>query len=109
MLCYKLLVIERPPSDRAAGIDRFTRAVGLPPMEYLLAWRMALAKDLLRQRNSGLAEVAEQVGYRSASAFSTAFSRHVGQPPSHYARKSQNARERQSTASSPDRSVIDRT
>jgi AraC-like DNA-binding protein len=72
--------------SRSALFERFTRAVGLPPMEYLLAWRMALAKDLLRQRNIGLAEVAEQVGYRSASAFSTAFSRHVGQPPSHYAR-----------------------
>jgi methylphosphotriester-DNA--protein-cysteine methyltransferase len=31
------------------GFDRFTRTVGLPPMAYLLAWRMALAKTLLRQ------------------------------------------------------------
>jgi AraC-like DNA-binding protein len=29
----------------------------------------------------GLAEVAERVGYASASTFSTAFSRHVGLPP----------------------------
>jgi AraC-like DNA-binding protein len=72
--------------SRSAFFDRFTRVVGLPPMEYLLAWRMAVAKDLLRRHELGLAEVAERVGYGSASAFSTAFSRHVGQPPSRYAR-----------------------
>lgn len=72
--------------SRSAFFERFTRTLGLPPMEYLLTWRMALAKDLLRQGELGLPEVAERVGYRSASAFSTAFTRHVGQPPSRYAR-----------------------
>ena len=71
--------------SRSAFFERFTRTVGLPPMEYLLAWRMAVAKDLLRRQDLGLAEVAERVGYGSASTFSTAFSRHVGQPPSRYA------------------------
>ena len=75
--------------SRSAFFERFTRAVGLPPMEYLLAWRMALAKNLLRRQDLALVEVAERVGYGSASAFSTAFSRHVGQPPSRYARASQ--------------------
>jgi transcriptional regulator GlxA family with amidase domain len=75
--------------SRSAFFERFTRTVGLPPMEYLLAWRMAVAKDLLRRHEVGLAEVAERVGYGSASTFSTAFSRHVGQPPSHYARSAQ--------------------
>ena len=56
-------------------------------MEYLLAWRMALAKDMLRQNESGVAEIAERVGYGSASAFSVAFSRHVGLPPARYARE----------------------
>jgi AraC-like DNA-binding protein len=72
--------------SRSAFFDRFTRAVGLPPMEYLLAWRMAVAKDLLRREELGLAAVAERVGYGSASTFSTAFSRYVGQPPGRYAR-----------------------
>jgi transcriptional regulator GlxA family with amidase domain len=72
--------------SRSAFFERFTRAVGLPPMEYLLAWRMALAKNLLRDADIGIAEVAERVGYGSASTFSTAFSRHVGRPPSVYAR-----------------------
>jgi AraC-like DNA-binding protein len=72
--------------SRSAFFERFTRTLGLPPMEYLLAWRMALAKDLLRRREVALTEVAERVGYGSASTFSTAFSRYVGQPPSRYAR-----------------------
>jgi len=72
--------------SRSAFFDRFSRTVGLAPMEYLLAWRMAVARDLLRKRDANLAEVAERVGYASASTFSTAFSRHVGQPPSRYAR-----------------------
>jgi AraC-like DNA-binding protein len=72
--------------SRSAFFERFTRTVGVPPMEYLVAWRMAVAKDLLRRRACSLAEAAERVGYASASTFSTAFSRHVGQPPGRYAR-----------------------
>ncbi|WP_438022602.1 AraC family transcriptional regulator [Sorangium sp. So ce233] len=72
--------------SRSAFFERFSRTVGLPPMEYLLAWRMAVARDLLRRHDLGIAEVAERVGYGSASTFSTAFSRHVGQPPGRYAR-----------------------
>jgi AraC-like DNA-binding protein len=78
--------------SRSAFFERFTRTVGLPPMEYLLAWRMAVAKDLLRRQQAGIAEVAARVGYGSASTFSTAFSRSVGQPPSRYARASEGGR-----------------
>jgi len=60
--------------------------MGVAPMEYLLRWRMAMAKNLLRRKKGGVAEVAERVGYGSASAFSVAFTRHVGLPPTHYAR-----------------------
>lgn len=73
--------------SRSAFFERFSRGVGVPPMEYLLSWRMSLAKDLLSRKGLALAEVAERVGYRSASGFSTAFTRYVGQPPSHYARQ----------------------
>lgn len=77
---------------RAAGLsrstffERFRREVGTAPMDYLVGWRMALAKDLLRQGRAGVAQVAERVGYASASAFSVAFARHVGMPPVAYAR-----------------------
>ena len=73
--------------SRSAFFERFSRAVGVPPMEYLLTWRMALAKNMLRQRDYGIAEVAARVGYSSASTFSIAFTRHVGLPPARYARE----------------------
>lgn len=72
--------------SRSAFFSRFTRTVGVRPMEYLVTWRMAVASDLLRRGGIGLDEVARQVGYGSASTFSTAFSRHVGQPPGRFMR-----------------------
>lgn len=72
--------------SRAAFAERFARKVGMPPMQYLLEWRIALAKDLLRRERASLGEVAEKIGYRSASAFSTAFSRHAGCSPGAFAR-----------------------
>lgn len=72
--------------SRSAFFDRFTRKVGVAPMEYLAAWRMQVAKNLLRRGELAIAEVAERVGYASTSTFSTAFRRHVGQAPRQYAR-----------------------
>ena len=51
---------------------------------------MAVAKDLLRGDELAVGEVAERVGYGTASTFSTAFSRHVGVSPSRYAANGEN-------------------
>lgn len=72
--------------SRAAFAARFTQILGVPPMEYVLRWRMALAKDMLWHDGLSLGEVAHAIGYQSASAFSTAFSRSVGLSPSTFAR-----------------------
>lgn len=74
--------------SRSALFDRFTRKVGVAPMEYLAAWRMQIAKCLLRSGDLGIAAVAERVGYASTSTFSTAFRRHVGQSPRQFMRSS---------------------
>lgn len=79
---------QRAGMSRSAFARRFSEAVGLAPVEYLLRWRMAVAKDTLRYSRCSLEEIAEKVGYRSASAFSTAFSQRVGCPPSEYAKMS---------------------
>ncbi|KQZ57803.1 MULTISPECIES: AraC family transcriptional regulator [unclassified Lysobacter] len=78
--------------SRSAYFQRFTRAVGMPPMEYLLAWRMAIAKDILDRQDLVIEKVAERVGYSSASTFSTAFTRYVGRSPSGYARERRQVR-----------------
>jgi AraC-like DNA-binding protein len=72
--------------SRTVFFERFNQAMGTTPMDYLLSWRMALAKDILRRGEKDLGEVAEKVGYSSASSFSVAFNRLVGSPPSRYAR-----------------------
>ena len=77
--------------SRSAFFDRFLRTVGMTPMDYLLAWRMAVAKSLLRAGGSSIADIADRVGYGSASTFSTAFSRHVGEPPGRYMQRSLDA------------------
>jgi len=46
---------------------------------------------LLRERMCGVAKVAQRVGYGSASAFSVAFHRYVGMPPTQYAREAPSA------------------
>ncbi len=73
--------------SRSTFFERFSRAIGVAPMEYLLTWRMALAKDLLRRNEGRVSDIAERVGYSSASTFSVAFTRHVGRPPTQYARE----------------------
>lgn len=72
--------------SRSAFFDRFNRMVGVRPMEYLLSWRMTVAKNLLRSEKVALDEVARRIGYSSASTFSTAFRRHVGLPPGSFSR-----------------------
>lgn len=71
--------------SRSAFSERFARTVGASPMDYLIQWRMALAKDLLQREAPPLETVAAAVGYQSASAFSTAFRRRVGRSPGRFA------------------------
>jgi AraC-like DNA-binding protein len=72
--------------SRSAFSERFGQKVGVPPMQYLIEWRMALAKSMLQRDSPPLEAVAAAIGYQSASAFSIAFRRKVGSPPSHFAR-----------------------
>jgi AraC-like DNA-binding protein len=77
---------ETSAMSRSAFFERFRKEVGVPPMEYVTGWRMALAKDLLVRQEATLVDIATRVGYASASAFSVAFTRHVGVTPGAYAR-----------------------
>ncbi len=70
--------------SRSALAERFTQFVGQPPMQYLTNWRMQLAANHLRGGTDSVAAVAERVGYQSEAAFSRAFKKIVGAPPSQW-------------------------
>lgn len=72
--------------SRSVFFSRFSRTVGLKPMEYLLTWRMAVARRLLSERKLAIDDIAGRVGYSSASTFGVAFARHTGIPPARYSR-----------------------
>ncbi|MGI5200435.1 AraC family transcriptional regulator [Spirillospora sp. CA-108201] len=74
--------------SRAVFARRFAMLVGQPPLVYLTEWRMTLAADLLRMPGATVASVARKVGYADGFAFSNAFKRVRGMPPSDLARSS---------------------
>ncbi len=67
--------------SRAAFARAFRAGLDQSPMQYVTDWRMALAREALREDSIGLAAVAERVGYASPYAFAAAFRRHHGVAP----------------------------
>ena len=55
-----------------------------PPLSQLTHLRMLFAADLLACTQEKISSIAARVGYEDAFAFSNAFKREMGQPPSHY-------------------------
>lgn len=69
--------------SRSAFSQRFLAMVGEPPMRYLTRWRIQLAMTWLQDDPTLTIEhVARRVGYSSPFAFSKAFKRLTGIPPS---------------------------
>jgi transcriptional regulator GlxA family with amidase domain len=63
---------------------RFKQATGLSPQVYLQGLRISTARDLLRNSNLSVSEIAWQVGLQDVSYFSQLFRRHNGIPPLSY-------------------------
>jgi len=76
----------RAGMSRTRFAEAFKTRVGVPPMDYLTRWRMQLAADGLARSRDSLAAIAVAFGYRSESAFSTAFKRVMGVSPRQYGR-----------------------
>jgi AraC-like DNA-binding protein len=70
--------------SRSAFAERFVQFVGQPPMQYLTNWRMQLATNYLRNGTESVASIANRVGYESEAAFSRAFKKVLGTPPSEW-------------------------
>jgi len=66
--------------SRARFAHHFRETVGVPPLEYLTDWRLALAQTLLEKRRP-IKSIAGSVGYRSPAALTRAFTRRLGQAP----------------------------
>jgi AraC-like DNA-binding protein len=75
-----------PSLAAAAGMSRarfahhFMAVLGQGPAQYLSQWRIQTAQQLMQQGQS-IQQAAHAVGYGSASAFSRAFARALGQTP----------------------------
>lgn len=74
--------------SRSAFAASFKSQVGSAPLDYLIQWRMAVARDALRREGRSISEVAFAAGYESESAFSTAFRRVVGASPKQFRARS---------------------
>jgi len=73
--------------SRSVLAERFTDLVGIPPMQYLAKWRMQIASGLLSGGSANVATIANEIGYESEAAFSRAFKKMVGVPPSVWRRR----------------------
>lgn len=73
--------------SRSVLAERFADLVGMPPMTYLARWRMQIASGLPRDGTTNIATVAAEIGYGSEAAFSRAFKKMVGVPPSAWRRR----------------------
>lgn len=78
---------------QAAGVSRshlcriFKRVTGLPLKRFLTRRRLRVAKDLLREPDLAIHQVASKVGYPDPSHFNRIFRRWEGQTPSLYRRQ----------------------
>ncbi|PWC60159.1 hypothetical protein TSH58_28790 [Azospirillum sp. TSH58] len=73
--------------SRSSFAAAFRERVGMPPIDYLLRWRMRLAATRLRQGQEPVSAIAASLGYLSDSAFSATFRRIMGVSPARYRRE----------------------
>ncbi len=66
--------------SRARFAEHFRKVVGLTPADYLLTWRLSLARKQLLS-GAALKQVAPAVGYQSVAAFHRAFRQRLGLSP----------------------------
>jgi transcriptional regulator GlxA family with amidase domain len=63
---------------------RFRLATDTSPLQYLQSLRIAHAKELLKQSNLAVSEVADMVGYQDASYFTSLFKKLTAVTPMEY-------------------------
>lgn len=71
-------------ASRTVLTERFTKLVGVPPMQYLKRWRLQLAAEHLSAGTAKVSTIASRVGYESEAAFSRAFKKETGLSPANW-------------------------
>ncbi|WP_367104491.1 helix-turn-helix domain-containing protein [uncultured Psychrobacter sp.] len=61
--------------SRSSFAQRFKDVVGVPPLTYLIDYRLRLSARYLRRQQHSISRISELVGYASDSTFSQAFKR----------------------------------
>lgn len=75
------MLAQEAHTSRSVLAERFSELLGVPPMQYLKRWRLAMAARMLCTERVNMIEVAEAVGYESEASFSRAFKSEYGMPP----------------------------
>jgi len=75
--------------SRTSFSMQFKALMGATPLSYLRNWRVLQAKELLRESQKSVGEIAENVGYRSEAAFNRVFKKQVSQTPLKYRQATQ--------------------
>ncbi len=70
--------------SRSRFADRFSLMMGIGPMAYLADWRLQRGMQQLQSSRLSVQEIALSSGYKSASAFTRAFTDKSGMTPSQY-------------------------
>ena len=73
--------------SRTGLFELFQKTYGIPPHEYLIEYRLSLAKDMLSNTSLSMTDIAAQTGFRDIFAFSRRFMDKTGMSPSEYRRQ----------------------
>ena len=90
---YPIEVLMRRTAMSAPTLTAlFRRRTGLPPHAYLVACRIAKAKDALAKSRQEVSAIARQLGFPSSQYFATQFKRETGLSPRDWRRQNKQSK-----------------
>jgi AraC-like DNA-binding protein len=73
--------------SRSAFAARFSKLVGMSPIDYLHNWRITLAQEMLKNSKRSITAIASSLGYQSDRVFRQAFKQRLNLSPREYRAK----------------------